>query len=494
MKNQVIIFLLILMSVPALAQFHTTVNVGEGEGGTGSADSMGISIPFGELVIGTGTKAPGSSNSLYWSAGLHVEGPLNLMALPNLSESADDSVLLINTSGSIFKSVLGKNFFTSNGTATGHRTHDFDNFNLHISDIANFTITANTNWQFGTTANDINISAITGLGMSIATTGGSNFISVSSGNFIDLSAPDIILDAPDIILEDPLTLSTWDSVLVRHPTTGEIQARLASTIGGSGADSMGLVMPTGYLLMGRGDALPDTSAELTFSSTQVVTPAGLRVGLNRASDGASNLDLVSVAGQPFSTRLFRASGANGGFSFQNAGTGNLNFSTNGASVGFGVRGTNQSVFFPAYTSTSAITGTPIGVFVYDASGNLLTDPQLTFNGTSLGLGTSTFGTSAVGVLGIANGTEPTTSPANMVQLWAFDVASSSELRVRDEAGNVTTLSPHSFTQVEPSHPMAWSYRSHNDRLALEINVDMFRVVQLLEELTGEKLIHIKSIK
>lgn len=244
-------------------------NIGQPGAGASAPifDSLGISIPYGEVVIGTGSKAPGSSDSLYWSAGLVVDAPVIFSGLANLTESAGDSVLLINTSGSIFKSVLGKNFFTSDGTATGHRTHDFDNFNLQISDIANFTITANTNWQFGTTANDINISAITGLGMSIATTGGSNFISVSSGNFIDLSAPDIILDAPDIILEDPLTLSTWDSVLVRHPTTGEIQARLASTIGGSGADSMGLVMPTGYILMGQGNALPDTSALLFWDNT-----------------------------------------------------------------------------------------------------------------------------------------------------------------------------------------------------------------------------------
>ena len=61
---------------------------------------------------------------------------------------------------------------------------------------------------------------------------------------------------------------------------------------------------------------------------------------------------------------------------------------------------------------------------------------------NVGIGTASFGATAAGVLAIKNGTAPTSSPADMVQLYAEDVTASSELRVRDEAGNVTTLSPH----------------------------------------------------
>jgi hypothetical protein len=67
--------------------------------------------------------------------------------------------------------------------------------------------------------------------------------------------------------------------------------------------------------------------------------------------------------------------------------------------------------------------------------------NVNISGRNLGIGTNTFGASAHRVLGIQNGTAPTSSPADMVQLYAEDV-STSELRVRDEAGNVTTLSPH----------------------------------------------------
>lgn len=122
--------------------------------------------------------------------------------------------------------------------------------------------------------------------------------------------------------------------------------------------------------------------------------------------------------------------------------------------------------------------------------------NLFINGStgSIGFGTTTFGTSAAGVLGINNGTAPTTSPANMVQLWAEDVAASSELRVRDEGGTVTTLSPHNFSGIPDgkSEEMAWSFYSEKD--GKYVNVDMLKLVRLVEELTGEKLVYIGKTK
>ena len=53
-----------------------------------------------------------------------------------------------------------------------------------------------------------------------------------------------------------------------------------------------------------------------------------------------------------------------------------------------------------------------------------------------------------GTLAIANDVAPTSSPANLVQLYAEDVAGSSELKVRDEAGNIMTLS------ADPQDPIA----------------------------------------
>ena len=111
----------------------------------------------------------------------------------------------------------------------------------------------------------------------------------------------------------------------------------------------------------------------------------------------------------------------------------------------------------------------------DSSGNTL-------------LGGSTSPASATSSLAIFNGTAPTGSVANGVVLYAEDVSSSSELKVRDEAGNVTTLSPHNFDLIPegPSEDMAWSYYSERD--GKRINVDMLKAVRLLEQLSGEKLV------
>jgi len=71
-----------------------------------------------------------------------------------------------------------------------------------------------------------------------------------------------------------------------------------------------------------------------------------------------------------------------------------------------------------------------------------------------------------------------------------------ECRVRDEAGNITTISPHNFknipkeiiemTQIE-SDGMAWSY--HSEKGKKEITVDMFNAVKDLEKITGKKYIY-----
>ena len=82
------------------------------------------------------------------------------------------------------------------------------------------------------------------------------------------------------------------------------------------------------------------------------------------------------------------------------------------------------------------------IFSTRNSDNTFTEKMVIKPGGNVGIGTTNFGTNASGVIGIGNATAPTSSPADMVQLYAEDVTASSELRVRDEAGNVTTLSPH----------------------------------------------------
>jgi hypothetical protein len=54
---------------------------------------------------------------------------------------------------------------------------------------------------------------------------------------------------------------------------------------------------------------------------------------------------------------------------------------------------------------------------------------------NVGIGTSSFGTSAAGVIGIGNGTAPSTSPAGMGQLYVEGGA----LKYRGSSGTVTTI-------------------------------------------------------
>ena len=73
-------------------------------------------------------------------------------------------------------------------------------------------------------------------------------------------------------------------------------------------------------------------------------------------------------------------------------------------------------------------GTDAGIHGVNSEGRIL----LTGN---IGIGAQSFGTNAERVLGIQNGTAPTSSPANMAQLWSEDVDSGkAALHLRNEVG------------------------------------------------------------
>jgi len=154
---------------------------------------------------------------------------------------------------------------------------------------------------------------------------------------------------------------------------------------------------------------------------------------------------------------------------------------NGLTIGAGTA--SQDIGFRVGTS---LTGTSGPAMIIKASGNV-------------GIGTTTFGTDAAKVLAIGNGTAPSTSPADGVQLYAIDyddgdASSTSELFVRDEDGNATNLSPHNFDIIPDgkSEDLAWSYFSiKNNNKA--IGADMTKALRLVEQISGEKLIYIKDL-
>lgn len=92
-------------------------------------------------------------------------------------------------------------------------------------------------------------------------------------------------------------------------------------------------------------------------------------------------------------------------------------------------------------------------------------------------------------------TAPASSIADSIILFAEDIATSSELRVRDEGGTVTTLSPHNFSLFtpDPSYEFPWSYYSRNAFLGKEINVDMYGAIREIERLSGKQFIYLNDI-
>ncbi|HYD35105.1 MAG TPA: hypothetical protein VD999_03500 [Vitreimonas sp.] len=121
------------------------------------------------------------------------------------------------------------------------------------------------------------------------------------------------------------------------------------------------------------------------------------------------------------------------------------------------------------------------------------DVAATFASGNIGLGTSTFGTSADKVLAIAGSTAPSSAITDGIQLFAVDQSGSHELRVMDEAGNITTLSPHNFSLIPEgrSEDLAWSF--YSERNGLAINADMTKALRLVEKLSGEQLIYLKDL-
>jgi len=119
-------------------------------------------------------------------------------------------------------------------------------------------------------------------------------------------------------------------------------------------------------------------------------------------------------------------------------------------------------------------------------GNVNTSANLTIGGTAVP-------TSATKSLSLINGTIPSASVTDGVILYAEDVSSSSELKVRDEAGNITTLSPHNRMGL-PYAPQDLDWTFHSEKNGKYITVDMAELARQVEKLTGKKLIYKGRVK
>jgi len=275
---------------------------------------------------------------------------------------------------------------------------------------------------------------------------------------------------------------------------GSEQMRLTSTGLGIGTSSPAYKLDVnGVIATGsganRGFFYNDGSKILLESSSTYPLAFSVNRTLGAILDSSGNLGLgvTPSVGQDAADKVFELGAAGCGLnantsrvvtltanSWEKAGVGWVYGATAPASMFQQQGGASYWFTAPSGTAGNAISFTQ--ALTLDANRNLL------LNGTSAGA-------SAVGTLAIFNGTAPTGSITNGIILYAEDVSSSSELKVRDEAGNVTTLSPHNFSLIPdgPSEDMAWAY--YSEKGGKRINVDMLKLARMVEKLTGEKLVY-----
>jgi len=108
---------------------------------------------------------------------------------------------------------------------------------------------------------------------------------------------------------------------------------------------------------------------------------------------------------------------------------------------------------------------------------------------NIGFNTITFGTSAAKVLGIGAGTAPTSSPADITQMWTDTTGGSAELKVRDEAGNVTTLSANVEnypSDIATSEIYPYVTYKENVYAGVGTYIAMNRLAELIQELAWKE--------
>jgi len=155
-------------------------------------------------------------------------------------------------------------------------------------------------------------------------------------------------------------------------------------------------------------------------------------------------------------------------------------------VGIGHRGST----FNATLEVKAVNNTAVALLANTAASPSVPIAQFKINSANA------VNISEKSSLDIYNGTAPTASVTDGIRIYSEDVSTSAEARVRDEAGNVTTFSPHNFTLFQPSQTdpaIPFSYYSKNVYIGKEMSVDWLGVIRELERLSGKTFIALQNL-
>lgn len=137
------------------------------------------------------------------------------------------------------------------------------------------------------------------------------------------------------------------------------------------------------------------------------------------------------------------------------------------------------------TVTGSLTATStVDADTFTTDGISITDNNITSSRSNDNIVLDPNGTGVVNMRSavmLQNQSGDPTGVANASHVYAKDDGSSSEVYVRDEAGNVTKISPHNDAGD-------WEYYSRNIKTGKVVRVNMERMIRKLEEITGETFI------
>lgn len=248
---------------------------------------------------------------------------------------------------------------------------------------------------------------------------------------IGTASPATILDiqsAGGVFARIQNTTSTADAYLLVKNTTGEgffgINA-LGPYI--YTASALPIVFTTAtserYRIAGDGVATWSNVGGVA-GTAMTLNSTGLGIGTSSPSNKLEVVGTAAFAGIGFNANAINTTSTSSRF---------IRLTSTGGDFYVGTESSTGGAVFPGSTAYAAV--------LYNASA---TPMQFWTGGTlratldssgNLGIGVSTFGTSAAKVLGLANATAPSTSPAGMGQLYVEAGA----LKYRGSSGTVTTI-------------------------------------------------------
>lgn len=242
---------------------------------------------------------------------------------------------------------------------------------------------------------------------------------------------------------------------------GSLTLTTALTVGNGGTGTATAFTAGSVVFAGASGVYSQNNAKLFWDDSNG------RLGIGTATPGRA-LDLLAASGT-ISIGFTAGSGGNCTFTAIPASSSN-GYDVNNNTVGSATR------FFTSASSsgdTESARFTTLGV----------------------GIGGPTMPTGGTKMLIFAQGTAASGLGSNTAGLQAKDVAGTAEMFAFDENATATQISPHNFTlfDPDPSEPAPWDYYSVNEYLGVEIGVNLTRAIRLVEQMSGEKLIHVRSL-